>query len=122
MMRILTILTLLAALKSYLNVIYIVICKETDSRGEGSGASAGQSPHPAAATVRPPEVPQRISGVGSTVCPQLLPVCIAEPPTLGRGQGVKPIHPQSVRIMCYPWQDRKLQSGQHEDSRTSSDP
>lgn len=65
-----------------------VLLQETDSRGEGGGASAGQSAHPAAAAVRPPEVPQRISGVGSSVCPQLLPVRPAEPPALGRGQGI----------------------------------
>lgn len=64
------------------------LLQETDGRGEGSGASAGQSPHHAAAAVRPAEVPRRISGVGSTVRPQLFPVRPAEPPALGRGQGI----------------------------------
>lgn len=64
--------------------------QEADSRGEGSGASAGQSAHHAAAAVRPPEVPRRISGVGPAVRPQLLFVRPAEPPTLGRGQGIEP--------------------------------
>lgn len=43
--------------------------QETDSRGERGGASAGQSADSAAAAVRPPEVSQRISCVGSTVRP-----------------------------------------------------
>lgn len=46
-----------------------VYLQETDSRGAGGGASTGQSSHPAAAAVRPSEVPRRISGVGSTVRP-----------------------------------------------------
>ena len=64
------------------------VFQETDSRGERGGASAGQSAHPAAAAVRPPEVSQRISGVGSAVRAQLLPVRPAEPAALGRGAGV----------------------------------
>lgn len=38
-------------------ISFPISCQETDSRGEGGGASAGQSSHPAAAAVRPPEVP-----------------------------------------------------------------
>lgn len=77
---------------SFFPLHHRAVFQETDSRGKGGGASAGQSPHPAAAAVRPPEIPQRISGVGSALRAQLLPVRAAEPPAVGRRQGVRRTH------------------------------
>ena len=72
-----------------MNVLFSCPPQEADGRGAGGGAAASQSADPAAAALRPAEVPAgRIRLLGPAVRPQLLPVRPAEPAAVGRGEGV----------------------------------